>query len=126
VVEYRDVLLPYAVAGDSVTEYVQVPCGDTGKVSKPTAVVRKNGRATLRVQRDSLGRTVAKCECDSVKGVLAAKEKSIKQLRSVRIGENITITKTEYRTHWYDLAARWIAGAFLLFLFFFIWRAVKA
>ncbi len=108
--------VPVAVPGDTVRQVIQLECDPaTGNVKPTTATATgKHGRATATAVVDSTGRLTITSVCDALLDSVAVLDREITRLRS----EKVTLTRIEiqYRTHWYDKAARWVAGIMLLWL----------
>lgn len=95
---------------DTVILEHQIECDSVTNKPKPFTSIIRSGRLTQRVKVDSGGKLEAKSECDSLKKVFQAMDKEIFRLRHEKKETVKTVVKTEYKTRWYDMAARWIAS----------------
>lgn len=117
---YVEVKIP----GDTVTITEVIECDSV--TNKPKAFERKekSGRATLKVELTDQGQLTATSECDSLLEVIKVLDKEIFHLKHESKKETIVVT--EYKTRWFDIAARWIAGIVMLatvgFVVFKIWK----
>jgi hypothetical protein len=74
----------------------------------------KGKEATLELSVDTAGTLTAECLCLEQKKIIQAKDSIINEIKMDRIFKEDV--KEVYKTHWYDMAARWFTGIMLLLL----------
>jgi sRNA-binding carbon storage regulator CsrA len=98
------------IKGDSVKIIIQNPC-ENGQLSKEfkSAITKtsKSTRAKVQVKETEKGLEI-KCNCEEEMQLINSKNLEIYKLHSEL---NSEVKQVEvYKTHWYDITARWIAG----------------
>ncbi len=108
---YRDV--PVQVPGETVTvRDTIIRCDKATNKPIPMEIKQRKGAAFVDLKIKADGSISGTGGCDSLAAVIKAKDQLITKLRTEKT--IITNTVIQYERHWYDIAARWIAGIFIL------------
>ena len=99
-------LVEVFIPGDTVTLTQWIECDSATNKPKPSYAEASEGKAFLKVKVDKTGKLTASGGCDSLKRLVKTMDKEIFRLRHEKKFVTKTVTKIEYRTRWYDKAAR--------------------
>ncbi len=109
--------------GDSVEVEVLIECDSVTNKPKDITIGAKGDKSKLMLSLRN-GILNVKSKYDSVMKINARQKETIHHLSDALVRVNKqkqeTIVKVEYKTHWYDTGARWIAGIVLLILIIYI------
>lgn len=112
VIQEVERLIKVPVPGETMTFTEYIHCDSI--THKPVPMRRNvaKGRARLDVKVEQDGRLTVAGACDSLEMAVVVRDKIIRQMR---LEKKSTIRiEYEHKPYWYDLAARWIAGATIL------------
>jgi len=93
-----------------VTEWIE--CDSATNKPKPKKISATSGRAKIDIDISKDGLLMGLGGFDSLIREIEVLEKTIERFRNEK--KETIVTKTEYKTHWYDVPARIIAGGNLL------------
>lgn len=105
---------PFIIAGESVKEVVYVKCDSLTNKPIPVTAEAKGKNAFTKTTIDKDGKLTSEGGCDSLRGVVHAKDSIIKYYREYKRTE--VKPKIIYRTRTIDWWARVIAAAAIVYI----------
>lgn len=108
------------VPGDTVTLIQYIECDSVTNKPKPFNAKVKGLRSQVAVKVNSDGQLTTDCVCDSLRNVVKVMDKEIFRLRHEKKEVIKVITHTEYKTRWYDIAARWVSVMTIIGFFIYL------